>query len=78
MKTREDEIRYLIYLKGQLIKQTKKEIQNLTYELSNTRQTGILTNAINNQTSEILNAQGKYYMNAPCYQGCGGCCNGLY
>lgn len=24
MKTREDEIRYLIYLKGQLIKQTKK------------------------------------------------------
>lgn len=47
-------------------------------ELSNTRQTGILTNAINNQTSEILNAQGKYYMNAPCYQGCGGCCNGLY
>lgn len=33
MKTKEDEIRYLIYLKGQLIKQTKKEIQNLTYEL---------------------------------------------
>ena len=33
MKTREDEIRYLIYLKGQLIKHTKKEIQNLTYEL---------------------------------------------
>ena len=47
-------------------------------ELSNTRQTGILTEAINNQTSEILNAQGKYYLNAPCYQGCGGCCNGLY
>ena len=47
-------------------------------ELSNVRQTGILTTAINNQTSEILNAQGKYYMNAPCYQGCGGCCNGLY
>lgn len=48
-------------------------------ELSNTRQTGIFTNAINNQTSEILNAQGKYYMNAPCYQNtCGGCCNGLY
>lgn len=48
-------------------------------ELSNTRQTGILTTAINNQTSEILNAQGKYYMNAPCYSStCGGCCNGLY
>lgn len=33
MKTREDEIRYLIYLKGQLIKHTKKEIKQLTYEL---------------------------------------------
>lgn len=33
MKTREDEIKYLIYLKGKLIKHTKKEIQNLTYEL---------------------------------------------
>ena len=47
-------------------------------ELSNTRQTGILTSAINNQTSEILNAQGRYYLNPPCYQGCGSCCNGLY
>lgn len=47
-------------------------------ELSNVRQTGILTNAINNQTSEILNAQGRYYLNPPCYQGCGSCCNGLY
>lgn len=47
-------------------------------ELSNTRQTGVLTAAINNQTSEILNAQGRYYLNPPCYQGCGSCCNGLY
>ena len=47
-------------------------------ELSNTRQTGILTSAINNQTSEILNAQGRYYLNPPCYSGCGSCCNGLY
>lgn len=48
-------------------------------ELSNVRQTGVLTNAINNQTSEILNAQGRYYLNPPCYQGCGcGSCNGLY
>ena len=48
-------------------------------ELSNVRQTGILTSAINNQTSEILNAQGRYYLNPPCYQGCGcGSCNGLY
>ena len=48
-------------------------------ELSNTRQTGVLVSAINNQTSEILNAQGRYYLNPPCYQGCGcGSCNGLY
>ena len=47
-------------------------------ELSNTRQTAVLTSAINNQTSEILNAQGRYYLNPPCYQGCGSCCNGLY
>lgn len=47
-------------------------------ELSNTRQTGVLTSVINNQTSEILNAQGRYYLNPPCYQGCGSCCNGLY
>ena len=47
-------------------------------ELSNVRQTGVLTEAINNQTNEILNAQGRYYMNPPCYSNCGGCCNGLY
>ena len=33
MKSREDEIRRLIYLKGEIIKQTKKEIKQLTYEL---------------------------------------------
>lgn len=47
-------------------------------ELSNTRQSGVLLEAINNQTSEILNAQGRYYLNPPCYQGCGSSCNGLY
>lgn len=48
-------------------------------ELSNVKQTGIITSAISNQTSEILNAQGRYYLNPPCYQGCGcGACNGLY
>ena len=47
-------------------------------ELSNSRQTQVLTNSINNQTNEILNAQGRYYLNPPCYQNCGGCCNGLY
>ena len=47
-------------------------------ELSNTRQTSAILGAINNQTSEILNAQGRYVMNPPCYTSCGGCCNGLY
>ncbi len=46
-------------------------------ELSNTRQTATITSAINNQTNEILNAQGRYYLNPPCYQGCGSC-GGLY
>ena len=47
-------------------------------ELSNTRQSSLILEAINNQTSEILNAQGRYVQNPPCYQSCGGCCNGLY
>ena len=49
MKTREDEIRYLIYLKGQLIKQTKKEIQNLTYELKSIEGTKRLIKKKNNR-----------------------------
>ena len=52
---------------------------NLRDSLSNANQTAIITGAINNQTSEILNAQGRYYLNPPCYQSCGcGPCNGLY
>ena len=49
MKTREDEIRYLIYLKGQLIKQTKKEIQNLSYELRTIEGTKKLEKKHNNK-----------------------------
>ncbi len=33
MKNREQEIKYLIYLKSQLIKETKKEIKDLHNEL---------------------------------------------
>ena len=61
------------------IRELSDKLATTRDELSNTRQTAVLTNAINNQTSEILNAQGRYYMNPPCYQGCGcGSCNGLY
>lgn len=34
MKDREKEIKYLIYLKSQLIKQTKKEIKELQQEMN--------------------------------------------
>lgn len=45
-------------------------------ELSNTRQTATLVEAINGQTATILNSIGRYVTNPPCYQSCG--CNGLY
>lgn len=38
-KDRVKEIKYLIYLKGQLIKQTKKEIKNLHNELDGLHKT---------------------------------------
>ena len=63
----------------QTIDRLRDNLATTRDELSNVRQTGILTTAINNQTSEILNAQGRYYLNPPCYQSCGcGSCNGLY
>lgn len=46
-------------------------------ELSNTRQTATLVEAINGQTATILNSIGRYVTNPPCYQNCG-CCNNLY
>ena len=42
MKDREKEIKYLIYLKSQLIKQTKKEIKNLSSELEDINNQKIL------------------------------------
>lgn len=65
-------------IQNNYINELSDKLQTTRDELSNTRQTGILTNAINNQTSEILNAQGRYYLNPPCYSNCGSCCNGLY
>ena len=63
----------------QTIDRLRDSLATTRDELSNVRQTGALTAAINTQTSEILNAQGRYYMNPPCYQGCGcGSCGGLY
>lgn len=62
----------------QTIDRLRDNLATTRDELSNVRQTGVITTAINNQTSEILNAQGRYYLNPPCYQNCGSCCNGLY
>lgn len=53
------------------IRELSDKLATTRDELSNTRQTAILTDAITNQTNTILNAQGKYYLNPPCYQGCG-------
>lgn len=39
MKSREKELKYLIYLKSQLIRQTKKEIKNLHRELDEVQKT---------------------------------------
>ena len=38
--------------------------------LSNANQTAVLTNAINEQTAQILNAQGRYVLNPPCSYPC--------
>ena len=62
----------------QTIDRLRDNLATTRDELSNTRQTSAILGAISNQTSEILNAQGRYYLNPPCYQGCGSCCNGLY
>ena len=62
----------------QTIDRLRDSLATTRDELSNVRQTGVITTAINNQTNDILNAQGRYYLNPPCYQGCGSCCNGLY
>ena len=65
-------------IQSNYISELSDKLQTTRDELSNQRQSSILLNAINNQTSEILNAQGRYVINPPCYQNCGGCCNGLY
>lgn len=65
-------------IQSNYINELSDKLQTTRDELSNQRQSSVLLNAINNQTSEILNAQGRYYLNPPCYQSCGSCCNGLY
>ena len=61
----------------QTIDHLREVNSNLQNDLNNATQTGVLTNSINNAVNDILNAQGKYYMNPPCYNGCG-CNSSLY
>ena len=39
-------------------------------ELSNQKQSALLLGAIQNQTNDILSAQGRYVLNPPCYYTC--------
>ena len=63
-------------IQSNYISELSDKLQTTRDELSNVRQTSTLVGAINNQTSEILNAQGRYVLNPPCYTNCG--CGGLY
>lgn len=74
--TQGNETRSLI--QSNYISELSDKLQTTRDELSNQRQSATILGAINSQTNEILNAQGRYYLNPPCYQTCGGCCNGLY
>ena len=65
-------------IQSNYISELSDKLQTTRDELSNQRQSSVLLGAISNQTSEILNAQGRYYLNPPCYNSCGSCCNGLY
>lgn len=59
------------------IRELSDKLQTTRDQLSNANQTAVLTNAITEQTNQILNAQGRYVMNPPCYQSCGCGCSGL-
>ena len=57
------------------IRELSDKLATTRDELSNTRQTAVITEAISNQTNTILNSLGKWRAYPPCYDGCG--CNGL-
>lgn len=58
------------------INELSDKLQTTRDELSNARQTSTLAAAIQNSTDTILNLQGRYVMNPPCYNTCG--CSSLY
>lgn len=59
------------------IRELSDKLATTRDELSNTRQTATLVEAINGQTNTILNSLGKWRAYPPCYDSCG-CNGGLY
>ena len=55
------------------IRELSDKLQTTRDALSNANQTAALTAAIQNSTDTILNLQGRYVLNPPCYFNCG--CN---
>lgn len=58
------------------IRELSDKLQTTRDALSNANQTAVLNAAIQNSTDTILNYQGRYVLNPPCYSGCG--CSSLY
>lgn len=58
------------------IRELSDKLQTTRDALSNANQTAVLAAAVQNSTDTILNSQGRYVLNPPCYTGCG--CNSLY
>ena len=58
------------------IRELSDKLQTTRDALSNANQTAAITAAIQNSTDSILNLQGRYVLNPPCYNNCG--CGSLY
>ena len=58
------------------IRELSDKLQTTRDALSNANQTAALVAAVQNSTDTILNSQGRYVLNPPCYTGCG--CGSLY
>lgn len=58
------------------IRELSDKLQTTRDALSNANQTAAITAAIQNSTDSILNLQGRYVLNPPCYTNCG--CGSLY
>lgn len=60
------------------IRELSDKLQTTRDALSNANQTATLTAAVQNSTDTILNSQGRYVLNPPCYTNYSCGCNSLY